>query len=256
MQKCPNCSAPLKEEIERCTFCGSLTTHGLEAKQARAAQEEHERRSAAQRSVEEAAAARSRAQPEVDQAGKWALLSSIIGTVVCCMVPIGPVMGIVFGLRARKLAQEHGLPNPSAASAGLTVGALGIVLSVVMWVAVAVVAVKENSQREHLKRQLASVTNAELDLKTACALAELELMDAQYEGFTALEAFDCVATADVEQDGETALLRDAHFANGGQKIPVFACLRFHTKWTVQQVRGDDDCSAAPPPPKKKPRTRK
>ena len=251
MQKCPNCSAPLMDLVEQCTHCGTITPRGVEARQARAAQTDADRRAAEQRSAMDTARARAAAQLDVDSAGKWAIISSLVGTVVCCFFPVGPVVGIIFGLRARRLATQHGLPGASLGTAGLTFGAIGLALSVMLWIAGGVMMVKENQHKAELKAQLGNVSAAQLDLQTACALTELELIDSHYEEYSSLDDLECTTTADIEQNGQEALLRDVHFLKGPKKVEVFACLRHRTKWTVHQVRGDEDCSAPKEGPDKK-----
>ncbi len=240
MQKCPNCSAPLGDDLEQCKFCGSTTDRGAAAKRSREAAQ-----------VNDAASARARglalAQPEIQKAGKWAVLSSSIGTVVCCLLPIGPVLGIVFGLRARRLAQQHGLPYPAQGTLGLALGMLGVTLALFMWVGVAAVSIQEQRHKRALEAQLPP--GETLDLKSACALTELELISARYQGFTSLDDFECEKTGDLAIDGRTAVLSDTRFTKGGQRTEVFSCLQLKSRWSVKQVRGDDDCSAAPTSPK-------
>lgn len=251
MQKCPNCSAPLQDLVEQCTHCGTITPRGVEVRQARAEQTDADRHAAAQRSAMDTARARAAAQLDVDSAGKWAVLSSLIGTVVCCFFPIGPVVGIIFGVRARRLATQHGLPGASLGTAGLTFGAMGLALSAVLWIAGGVMIVKEDQHKAALKARLGNVSAQQLDLQTACALTELELIDSRYEEFTSFEDLECTTTADIEQNGQEALVRGVYFVKGDQKVEVFVCLRHHHKWSVHQVRDDEDCSASKKAPKKK-----
>jgi hypothetical protein len=247
MQKCPNCSAPLQDLVEQCNFCGTTTDRGVEVRQRKEQQSEADRRLAQERSVKEEGAARARAQPEVDAAGKWALVASLVGMVVCCFFPVGPVMGIVFGLRSRRLAQQYGLPGATLGTAGLALGVLGLGLAVAMWILVAVMGVQESKHKLELKAQLQNVTATQLDLKTACALTELELLSSRYQEFTNLEEFECAVTGDLEQNGEDAVLRDTHFVKNSHQVEVFTCFHYRKKWTVSQVRGDDDCSAPKEP---------
>ena len=253
MQKCSNCSAPLQDLVEQCTFCGTVTERGVQARHARASQTDAERRASAQAAAQQQAAelarARTSAQLEVESSGKWALIASLVG-LVCCLVPIGPVLAILFGLRARRLAHRLGLPNSSLATAGLTIGVAGAVLSVLTWVGVGVTMVKESKRKAELTAELGKVTNRKLELETACALTELELIETRYEDFSALEPFDCKARGELEVKGEAAVLRELSFKKSGPKVGLVSCLRYRKQWSVHQVRADDDCEEPPVAPKK------
>ncbi len=251
MQKCSNCSAPLQDIVEQCTFCGTTTQRGMEARQARALQTDAERRAAEQRSAADGARARATAQLDVDAAGKWALISSLVGSVVCCLVPVGPVLGIVFGLRARRLAQQHGLAGASLGTAGLTFGGLGVGLALLSWLGIGVMVFKENQRKAELKAQLGDLSSPRLELGAACALTELEMFETRYEEFGVTNDFDCPATGDLEVMGDEAILRDLRFLSGEKKTELVACLRFKNRWSVHQLRSDDDCKAPKEPPKKK-----
>ncbi len=251
MQKCSNCSAPLQDVIEQCTFCGTTTQRGVEARQARDLQTDADRRAAEQRSAMDGARTRASAQVEVDTAGKWALISSLVGSVVCCFVPVGPVLGIVFGLRARRLSQQHGLRGAALGTAGLTFGGLGVGLAFLSWLGIGAMVVKENQRKNELKAQLGDLTSPRLELGAACALTELEMFNVRYEAYGVTTDFDCRATGDLEVTGDEAVLRDLHFINGEKKAEFVACLRFKNRWSVHQLRFDDDCSAPKEPQKKK-----
>lgn len=249
MVKCANCSAPIKEDLEQCGFCGSITALGIAAKASRDKQAQAASQAAQQRSAIDAQAAKLRAQGEIDQSGKWALISSIVGTVVCCLFPVGPVMGIVFGLRARRLAAQHGLHGASLGTAGLSIGILGVALAVFVWVGAGVMSVLENRHKSELRARLGS--SETLDLNTACILTELELMETRYEGFSALTDFECTTTGDLAVNGREAVLTDTHFDNSGTRKAVVSCLQLKSKWTVKQLRADEDCSDVKPGAKAK-----
>ena len=84
----------------------------------------------------------------------------------------------------------------------------------------------------------------QLDVKTACALTELELLETHYDDFTTLEDLECTTTAALEQNGDEAVLRDLRFEKSDRKkVELVSCLHYLNKWSVAQLRADDDCSA-------------
>jgi len=252
MKNCTTCTAPLKDVTEPCPFCGTLGPEALAAKQAREAKQEAEQQAAQQRAAFSAARERAQAQGEVDQAGKRALWASLVGIGVCCFFPIGPILGVVFGLRSRRLAAQHGLLAPTSGTAGLAFGVFGLVLAVGLWIVAGVMQVKESGRKAELKRVIGEAQV--LDLKTACALAELETIVTHYQGYSALDDFECDHTGELEVDGDSAVLTGVHFTNGGKRIELVGCFSHGSRWSVKQLRGDTDC-LAPPPPKDAPATK-
>ena len=148
------------------------------------------------------------------------------------------------------MAEQHGLPGAALGTAGLAFGAIGVVLAVTSWIAVGVMAVQENKHRAELHAQLGNLTDTKLELKTACALTELEMIERRYEDFSSMDDFECAATGDLEVTGEAAVLRDLHFKKSEKSVELVSCLRYRNKWSVHQVRADDDCDAAKEPQKK------
>lgn len=254
MQKCSNCSAPLQDSVEQCGFCGTLTDRGAQLKQQRAVQDDAARHAAEQRAAADQVRARQAAQYSVDSAGRWALYSSLLGSMLCCFVPVGSIMGIVFGMRARGLAAQHRIPSAGMGTAGLVIGVIGLVGSIMMWIAVGVMMVNESRHKKELQASLGDLTAQQVDLKTACALTELELLESKFEGYSSIDDFECGPSSDLDLSGDEAVLSGVHFLKGEQRVQVFACLHRKNKWSVQQLRGDDDCSA--PPKEEKPRKRK
>lgn len=246
MKACATCNAPLKDVTQPCPFCGTVGPDALAARQAQEAQRQAAERAAQQQSQAESVRAQANARPEIERSGRWALASALAGTVVCCPFPVGGVLGIVFGLRARRLAKDHGLPPPTMGTIGLGAGVAGILLAVGVWSLAGVMMVKENHRKAELRA--AAGDGATLDVRGACALAELELIDRRYQGYTVMDDFECEHVADLELRDDEAVLRGARFAKKDGPVDVVACLTHHSRWTVKQVRGDDDCSAPPPPP--------
>lgn len=248
MQNCPHCSAPLSDDLEKCTFCGQTTLAGVRRKEA-------ERAAATQRAEQHDARALENAKVELATASKWALGGAVLGWL-CCMLPVGSVAGIFFGLRARRLAQQHHLPGSTMATASLALSVASLCASVALWIGAGVLTAQERERIAELKGQLGNVAAAQLDETTACALTELALLDEKYEGYSNGSDLQCAGTAVLEQTEQKALLRDVRFSSGSDRVQVFSCLEYRAKWKVQQLRGDEDCSAPPPEPKSKDKKKK
>ncbi|MBL8912452.1 MAG: hypothetical protein JNM17_17300 [Archangium sp.] len=249
MTTCGHCSAPLKDDLEMCGHCGTVTPFGIAQRQARAAKQEQAQAANQQRSDAEATRLRQVAMREVEQYGKWSVISSLLGIILCCIFPVGPALGIYFGLKARALARERGVPNVGGGAAGTIIGYAGIALAIMTWVGAGVMQVMESKRKEELRMQ---ITKGEtLDLKSACALTELELLETRYEGYITGNDFECDGLAEFEVKGKEAVLHGARFTRESKRIELISCLKLSgSSWTVKQLRPDEDCDA-PPPEKKK-----
>ena len=248
MLRCANCNGPLQDDTEVCSFCGTLTPVGVTAKQRRLARDDIEQRSARQRQVVEGEAAKARAHLDIEKVGKTAMIASLVGIVACCVLPIGPAIGIVLGSRARRVAKQHGLHNTGNATLGLTVGWLGVALAASLWVLMVVLSVQENNRKALLRSQLTDVSAASLGLPTACALVELELIDLKFQGFASYDEYVCQATGSVTQNGDAAELRDTSFTKDSKKIQVVGCfVRHGGRWSLKKVDPLGECSGGPKP---------
>lgn len=243
MTPCRHCSAPIGDDAESCQFCGMITARGVAMKDARAAKAEVE---AKERAVAQTVDARSKAlaaQAEASKANQTGLLWAILGTILCCIFPIGPVVGLVHALRARGLGKVHGFTAPLSA---MVVSTLGLGFALMMWVLMGVMAVKESSRKSELRKVIGAAET--LDLKTACALTELELFQIDYQGFGPFMDFDCEATGALEVRDDQAVMRALHFDKSSkERIAFVACFqRNAAHWSVKQLRPDEDCDAPPP----------
>lgn len=252
MTPCRHCNAPIGDDAETCQFCGVITARGVALKDARAQKEEVEAKQREAAQAAQAQSARLAAQAEASRINQTSMLWSIIGTVLCCVFPIGPVVGLIYASRARALGKAHGFTAPIG---GLIVASAGLLLALSTWVLVGVTAAKEEARKSDLRKAIGTAEN--LDLTTACKLAELELLLTDYEGFDTYSDFECEQTGDLEVKAQEATLRDIRFLKSKDRTPLVACFRHNsTRWVVKQLRADDACDAPPPVPVKKKKSAK
>jgi hypothetical protein len=241
--RCPQCNAPLVDDVESCIFCGTLTEAGRRVRSERATQQKLEAQLAQQRASMTAQSEQSRATQEIARAGTRAILWSVLGLLACCL-PIGPIVGLVMSRGAAQLAKKHGLDS-SRATLGLAVSASCLLICVGMWIFIVVLGVKESNH----KAELLSVVEAgagkpALSAPTACALAELELMETKFGDFSyANHDFHC--SSDLTLKGDDARLLGSYFMKESKRVPVVACFHKTARWSVQQLRSNDACNAPP-----------
>ena len=65
------------------------------------------------------------------------LIVSIVGTLACCFTIVVPAVGIVLGFVARKqISASNGTQKGDGmALAGIIIGAIGVVIGVIYWIA-------------------------------------------------------------------------------------------------------------------------
>ena len=254
MTTCENCRAPLSDDLEKCSHCGSITARGIALRAERQRQEEQARAAERERANATADAQRRAAMAEVDKLGKWSLIAALVGTILCCVFPVGPALGVYFSRRAGALAKQHGLTSAGLGPLGFIVSLVGLGLAVFVWIGAGVMSFNESQRKAALRAEIGSAET--LDLKTACALTELELLETHYEDYISTEDFECAGVAELAVDGKRALLRGGRFTKDQQRIEVFACLEQRSGWVVEHLRHDADCDGARPEPKQKNRRKK
>lgn len=237
---CTHCSAKIPADALTCPYCGSDTPHAAQAR----AQKEQQARHAAQLAAVDAGKARQKGVLELEKSARTAFYASILGVVVCCL-PVGSLVGIVMGLKARKTAAALGAPAPWQSMAAIVLGVfwLGFVaLALVM----GVVGEREKAARIATLRDgiKETVRKSELDTPTACALAEIALLEGgvgQGQGSLSLDRFRCDGA--VEVSGATAVLKDVEFARQVSKPTktVDACFTFRSKWRVDWIGNGPKC---------------
>jgi hypothetical protein len=246
---CSTCGAQLLPNAPKCPYCGAATPAGE-----RKAREEEQRAAAA------AAAAAATAQREqvvhkqqaaaqAEQAARLALTWSIVGLFGCCFV-IPPIVGVVLGYRAVRLARDNGLFVPARAIAALTISGASFLLLIGGGIGVAV-------QQHALAQRKASVharvdgpsAAATLAPDTACGLAELHLLEESYEGHepTSVDAVECSGA--LTQDAKTAELQGVRVTfGGGTPQTITACFTRGTKWSVERFANERCSEPAKPGP--------
>ena len=243
---CQSCGAVLDPAALSCPYCQAPTPAAAIAHQREMqAAEAHAQREAAARWQAEAAA-----RARLETVAKQSVLWSVVGVFLCCL-PLG-VVGIVQGVRARGLAAEARVAVPASAQAGLWVGILSCVMSIVFltWASVrsdrledqahARIAVLEGETR-------AGATAPALDAKTACGLAEIYALQNGFDGQSGhdLSVFECAGK--LSGGADRAALEAFRFHYGSTKTDeATVCFERGTKWFVRQLT-KDACPGAPPP---------
>ncbi len=237
--RCSNCHAPIADDVESCSHCGTVTEQGREARKQRAAQEAE----AKKRAERDAFALRVRQIGEVTAAANRSLMVSLLGLFACCL-PVGPIVGIVLARGAQAQAKTLGVPS-GRGTAAFAVGIVALVSSLFMWGFVGVIAKTEADRKRELNAVVAKEASGEkLTSAGACALLELELIASKYEKY---DAFNDTLTCpgEIEPHGEReAKLLESHFTHDQKRVDVVGC--FHKAggtWTVKQLRADDNCDA-------------
>src|SRR5690606_28185378 len=114
--------------------CGAITAHGSQLQQqqqhlavqreALGVQREH---AEAWQQSQEAWQRKQEAKASLARTSKHALIWSGAGALVCCAF-VPSIVGIVMGLRARKMAKKYELVLPVTATIGLILGVVGMLL--------------------------------------------------------------------------------------------------------------------------------
>lgn len=252
MYRCSTCNAPSNEQSETCTFCGTVTAHGLalraeraraqeeSAKQKRALEQEQQRRE-----LLAASAAKGRALQEINASIGRSVLLSTVGLFMCCL-PVGPIIGLLMAKGARARAAALSPADPGKGFVALVIAIVCLVASLAAWSGLGLMFKAEAERKAELRAVIAKdPANPQLGIATACALTELELLNSSYERYNHLNN-DFVCGGKLEQDGELARLTGSHFIREQKHVDVVACFEHGQVWSVKQVRADDDCTAPPP----------
>lgn len=243
MVTCPRCGANIDPSAIACPYCRTQTPYGAQQAAHQAAHQYHAARAEqVQRETERQARRRA-----IETKSKHALYWSLGGALTCCFP--AAIIGVVMGLNAKSLAKQQGDVAPGASTVAVVLGGLGIALFGVI-VALGIRDSRATDARiaalqAQVEPQRAS---AQLEQRLACSIVELELLREGYDGKGGISIGDFQCDGKLEQNGESATLRDVRFRAGseGKKV-VAACLSRGARWSVKELRDDGSCEPRAPP---------
>ncbi|MFO0675354.1 MAG: DUF4190 domain-containing protein [Polyangiaceae bacterium] len=228
--QCPKCSAQLPPLARACQYCGLETHHGAQERAREADLHAHGQRQ------ERDAAGRAMAS----RANLAMLLG--LGSLVTCCFPVG-IGAIVMGVQSNGLAKKANLHKDPKALVGIVVGALSILAFTGMCIVVAI----QHAQQANRAADIAKATDekrkaAEIDMATACSLAEARIIADGYSGKTLLDKFTCRGPFDSKSTHPTLQGIDAEMS--GVTFKLQACfLRNDKRWFVVSVQEGGTCEA-------------
>lgn len=211
-------------EALTCDYCGAPSPHAVRAKQARD-----------QASLEREEAGLRAEQAALNKSATYALVWSLAGLVTCCL-PIPAGVAVFMGRRVQTRAKARGWVPPGTATAAVVLGGIGLA----MFTAFAIFAAFElraTAQRKaELHAAIERTAQAEqLSQHTACALAELRLLEdgyADHSGSSTMsDSFECAGR--LEQVGAKATLHGFSFRMANKpRTELDACLERGARWHI------------------------
>jgi hypothetical protein len=239
--KCTACGAELGANVPQCTFCGAVTTFGLQ--QQHAAQHQAAQAHAFQlhREYQRAQQKQFDANRSLKRTADASLYWGIGGLVACCFF-IPSAIAMVLGVRARKMARRYDLVIPTNATIGLVLGSVGIGFGLFMIGIVIVQNHERESTLAEIETQLAGkLERATIDQPTACLLAKRSLLKGEFNNSdTPPDDFDCDGALTL--DGDSGVLEDVKFTRSSTRFTVRACLKRGARWSVSGFRQNNACS--------------
>jgi hypothetical protein len=244
MAACEKCGATLAPYAPKCSYCNTVTAAGAEQARAQAAQQiEQARYQAAQQyqaeQYERARASQAvymaggEAQRSADQAFGWA----IAGLVLCC-IPVLPIVGIVLGFRARSVAVSRNIVVPSKAWAAIVMGFVSLAIFGGGIVYSQRLEAEKESHRSALEKKIGKhAGDATPSVDVACALAELYLVDNNFDGAKVSdEGLTCDAAkwSATGDRGELDGVEIRKYASSPQQ-DANVCFKHGQKWVVDAV---------------------
>ncbi len=243
---CLSCGAKVGESDTHCPYCGAITAHGSRVqhqqqqlaahREALGVQREH---AEAWQQSQEAWQRKQEAKASLARTSKHALIWSGAGVVVCCAFAPS-VVGVVMGLRARKMAKKYELVLPVTATIGLILGVMGVLLGALLLSVGILDGMERDDRLAAIAKELGdSAAKEKLDHRTACLLAERRLLQGGFRDDKTVENFEC--DGQLSQDDRHASLINVRFERGGDLLVVTACLERGARWSVQQFRLKATC---------------
>jgi hypothetical protein len=180
------------------------------------------------------------AKASLARTSKHALIWSGAGALLCCAF-VPSTVGIVMGMRARKMAKEYGLVLPATATIGLILGVVGVLMGAGLITVGIIEGIKRDDRLAAISQQLGdSASKQELAHRTACLLAERRLLQGGFRDDKSVDEFECDGKLTV--DGDQASLDGIRFERGGDLLTVTACLERGKRWAVGSFRVDASCA--------------
>ncbi len=237
--QCASCGAQIGPEDIQCPYCSAMTPFGLQRDYLMAQQSAHLAMLQQQQANAEAFERQQAATRDAKKSAKLALGFGIAGVILCCVF-IPSVLGIVFGVRSRRLARQHGLPQLSSALAGLVLGWLGIAAGIGTITLGVVQDVSRSNRIAELDKRLASTaTQSTLTHQTACMLAERRLLQGAFRGEKNIDSVECLGALSFSSQGAT--LSTLRFRLSSNEHTLRVCLEKGTSWYVAGFRTNASC---------------
>lgn len=225
--RCSSCGASISYQDDECAYCHTPVANGHPAYATnRSAALHRENLEHAQRATHE---------ETVRKAGLHSIIWSLAGVFVCCF-PLS-LVGLLKALTARKQARLHDMPVPGTAWASLVLSGFGLVMTAVMGVWFAIDSAALERRKEEVAAVAAAGAGRQLLLpETACAFAELEVLENGYSDLAAisLDSVECLGVLKLQ--GDQASLGDIRLRGTGKThYDVRACFARGSKWYLKAL---------------------
>jgi len=241
--KCEKCGADLSPGAFECPFCKTHTALGVQAHEQHVAQQAIHHQWAAAHQHHARLNDTANLQKTASLAFVWALVGMFLG---CALFP--PVVGLIFALKARKMARSLQVAVPGKATAALVMSVVSMVLVAAFIVEVQIdsehKAERADSRKVALEKIIGDKATASvLDRSVACALAEQKLLKDGFEDSSGpyIEAFECLGR--LSATAFEASLEDVRFKKTSTKPPslVTMCFKRGGTWYVSDIRKEGKC---------------
>jgi hypothetical protein len=246
MAQCNHCGAGLGPADTSCRYCGHTTDYGVQQQHAQQHWQQHRDYAQDQWDRHQQQADRAQAEQSLKRSASHALWWSL-GSVVLCCFPAS-IVGFVLAIRSRRLARRTGLVIPSSATMAIVISSFGLLLGAVTVVYVAVTEMQLSDRRQELRKRVDKYAGDEkLKRKTACAMAELELLESGHGDVLPgnIDGFKC--SGKMKRDGDLASVDPVRFRGTSEKFELRACFERGAEWYFKDFRPrDSSCEGDPP----------
>lgn len=229
---CNNCGAKLGPTTPSCPYCGAVTAYGQQVEHAAATQNAHHQHAREQHQLNLQMERDRQRRAAMESAATFALISGLVGFVTCCL-PVGPVLAIVMGLKARRLARETGFARPMRGTIGLVCGLLGLLSAAGGWSYFIYDTQKKDEDIEKLREAAVKVADdKDLTDAAACTLVRLEVLESTSSVYRA-KKIKC--RGDLKRTGDRAVLTRVRVLKSSP-YTVKGCLVWRgERWVVEKT---------------------